>query len=282
MAHWNSRSAVVILGGLAGIALVTNIILNKKLRQHERDDGAESAPPRMIAFGDSVTQYGFDAEKMGWLAQVCNVHLRLHVIMLDRLFKAGAAQPTALVTVFLGINDAVLPGEKQHVPLPEYRANMNAIVNHLRTAYPDAAKRLMVPSQCPSAPFCVQLVLIAPAPVHLGKWEAHRAKQGRPLDRSQEHTLQYARACLALARDMGVPAVDLHTALGSGDQELADKYLHDGLHLSAEGNAVLFTELQRTILAAYPHLDPDTMKMQAPWHGHVDEDSPEESILRDL
>eukprot|EP00611_Tribonema_gayanum_P026223 TRINITY_DN6178_c0_g1_i1.p1 TRINITY_DN6178_c0_g1~~TRINITY_DN6178_c0_g1_i1.p1 ORF type:complete len:281 (-),score=98.44 TRINITY_DN6178_c0_g1_i1:605-1447(-) len=280
MAHWNSRSAVVILGGLAGIALVTNIMLNKKLRQHERDDGAESAPPRLIAFGDSVTQYGFDAEKMGWLAQmqhwyqrrldvVCRgyggYNSRWAVIMLDRLFKAGAAQPTALVTVFLGINDAVLPGEKQHVPLPEYRANMNSIVNHLRTAYPDAA-----------------LVLIAPAPVHLGKWEAHRAKQGRQLDRSQEHTLQYARACLALAHDMGVPAVDLHTALGGGDQELADKYLHDGLHLSAEGNAVLFKELQRTILAAYPHLDPETMKMQAPWHGHVDEDSPEESILRDL
>jgi hypothetical protein len=41
-------------------------------------------------------------------------------------------------------------------------------------------------------------------------------------------------------------------------------------------------ELQRVIVEAYPQLDPERMRMQAPWHGNVDPADPAASILRDL
>jgi flavorubredoxin len=32
-------------------------------------------------------------------------------------------------------------------------------------------------------------------------------------------------------------------------------------------------ELRRVILESYPQLDPEAMRMQAPWHGDVDTDN---------
>jgi hypothetical protein len=42
-----------------------------------------------------------------------------------------------LITLFLGANDAALLSENynQHVPLPEFEANMAALIDHLETAF---------------------------------------------------------------------------------------------------------------------------------------------------
>ena len=223
----------------------------------------------MVAFGDSVTQYAFDGLRQGWLAQLQHLYARRMditargfggynsrwaAVMMKKLFTAQSSSPApALMTIFFGINDAVLPGEKQHVPLPEYRVNLHAIVTHLRSVFPG-----------------VSLVLITPAPVHIEKWSAHRGLQSRDCDRSSAHTLQYAVACKEVASEANLPVVDLHALLGAGDQSLAAVYLHDGLHLSSEGSTLLYAELQRVIASAYPQFDPESMRMQAPWHGDVE------------
>ena len=46
--------------------------------------------------------------------------------------------------------------------------------------------------------------------------------------------MTHTQACLAVARDMGVPAVDLFTLLGGNDADVGARApnLNDGLHLS--------------------------------------------------
>ena len=51
-----------------------------------------------------------------------------------------SAYPPAVVTVFFGANDAALPNRtsgKQHVPVPEYKRNLQTIVDHLLVSQMD-------------------------------------------------------------------------------------------------------------------------------------------------
>ena len=49
--------------------------------------------------------------------------------LLDEIFPEPVPESTsvdniAFITVFFGANDAVAPGEPQHVPLDEYKSNL--------------------------------------------------------------------------------------------------------------------------------------------------------------
>ena len=52
--------------------------------------------------------------------------------ILERSVLSSNYEDVLFCTVFLGANDAALPGERQHVPLDEYQANLGTIVSHLR------------------------------------------------------------------------------------------------------------------------------------------------------
>jgi len=97
-------------------------------------DRQRSAKPYAIAVGDSLTQQGFSGAG-GWLAGLANDYTRRMdwlnrgysgwnsrwvLLILDRVVSRPTAAGASLVTVFLGANDAVLPSERQHVPLDEY------------------------------------------------------------------------------------------------------------------------------------------------------------------
>lgn len=71
----------------------------------------------------------FDAGRQGWLALLAHWwERRLDVInrgfsgyntrwlmpLVEKLFVSGGTAPTKLVTIFLGANDCVLPGNPQH------------------------------------------------------------------------------------------------------------------------------------------------------------------------
>lgn len=88
-----------------------------------------------------------------------------------------------------------------------------------------------------------------------------------------------------MATDLSVPVVNTYSAMGSGDQQLADKYLHDGVHFTADGNRALFSAVQSAIIQEFPELDPDAGAaglMQAPYWGDVNAADPVQSVLRDL
>lgn len=62
-------------------------------------------------------------------------------------------------------------------------------------------------------------------------WGAHCAERGRELDRLDRVTAQYTQACLSLAKDEGVPVLDLRQTLLDATQG-AEGLLLDGLHFS--------------------------------------------------
>ncbi|CAM9827215.1 unnamed protein product, partial [Phaeothamnion confervicola] len=114
-----------------------------------------------------------------------NFKFRWGLLMLQRLLPPAPppphpnTRPVRLVTIFWGANDAVVPEALQYVPIQEYRSNLAAMVDYVRTAHPGAA-----------------VIFITPPPVHIGKWSQHRAKQGRPMDRELARTAEYAEAVI--------------------------------------------------------------------------------------
>lgn len=90
---------------------------------------------------------------------------------------------------------------------------------------------------------------------------------------------------LQVAAEVSVPVVNAFAALGSGDQVLADKYLEDGVHFTAEGNRLLFKVVQEAIIREFPELDPASERAaprQGPHWSEVDPMNPRESVLRGL
>lgn len=87
-----------------------------------------------------------------------------------------------------------------------------------------------------------------------------------------------------MGKEIGAKVVDAYRLMGSGDQTLADGYLHDGIHFTAEGNRKLFEGIKSEVLLSYPELNPELeggeASMQCPHFSEVDPANPRESVLR--
>lgn len=108
--------------------------------------------PVILLFGDSLTQLGFGENGgVGWASLVASAYIRRADVLnrgfsgyntrhsldvLERVLGGTAPQTTEqsvlFGTVFLGANDAALPGEPQHVPIDEYAENLAKIVTTMR------------------------------------------------------------------------------------------------------------------------------------------------------
>nr|XP_023695091.1 isoamyl acetate-hydrolyzing esterase 1 homolog [Paramormyrops kingsleyae] len=123
--------------------------------------------PQVVLFGDSITQFSFQAN--GWgseiankLARKCDVvnrgfsgyNSRWAKIILSRIINNNNV---AAVTVFFGANDCSLQDKnpQQHVPMQEYVENLKDIVKHLSSVEISADK----------------VILITPPPLHEPAWE---------------------------------------------------------------------------------------------------------------
>ena len=56
--------------------------------------------------------------------------------------------------------------------------------------------------------------------------------------------------------------------------------LSDGLHLSAEGNKVLFARLQTVITSDMPQCAPDALALDMPWHDVFQPGTDVQQLLR--
>uniref|UniRef100_A0ABI7VQU5 Isoamyl acetate-hydrolyzing esterase 1 homolog n=1 Tax=Felis catus TaxID=9685 RepID=A0ABI7VQU5_FELCA len=174
--------------------------------------------PRVLLFGDSITQFSF--QQGGWgasladkLVRKCDVlnrgfsgyNTRWAKIILPRLIKKGTGldSPVA-VTIFFGANDSALKDEnpKQHVPLDEYVANLKSMVRYL--------KSVDVPEH--------RIVLISPPPLCEAAWERECLAQGCKLNRLNLVVGEYADACLQVARACGTDVLDLWTLMQKDGQ----------------------------------------------------------------
>lgn len=170
-----------------------------------------------------------------------------------------------LMTVFFGANDAVLPGQPQHVPLDEYIENLKKLLTH------PALK-----------PHGTTFILITPPPICEYITQEEDAKKGKHyIQRLASRTKEYADAAVKVGQELGVPIVNLWQAFmkyaggwkegeplpGSKDcapnKEL-QSLLRDGLHFNPKGYEIMYDEVLQTIRQYYSELDPETLPFMYP------------------
>jgi isoamyl acetate esterase len=224
--------------------------------------------PFFILFGDSITQRGHAVG--GWAARLADTYGRRADIinrgysgyntskalqLLSLVFPKGSTPP-ALVTVFLGANDAALlqlHTSGHHVPVELYAAQLAAIVRGVREAYG---------SQAPP------VLLIAPPPVdEPARVRANNERHGTPLDappeRVNEVTGEYAAACRRVAAELGCPCLCTFSHF-QAQHGWRETHLNDGLHFAPAGDEALHAALLELIARELPHLSPHRIPYDAP------------------
>uniref|UniRef100_A0A8C8DUW7 Isoamyl acetate-hydrolyzing esterase 1 homolog n=1 Tax=Oryzias sinensis TaxID=183150 RepID=A0A8C8DUW7_9TELE len=230
--------------------------------------------PKVFLFGDSITQFSFQAN--GWgaeiankLARKCDVvnrglsgyNSRWARIVLPRLLSSqgSACDSIAAVTVFFGANDCALEDKnpQQHVPLSEYLENLKEISRLLTSAGVSSDK----------------VIFITPPPLHEAAWEKECILKGCPLNRLNSTAGQYAQACVRAAAQCGSDVLDLWSLMQKDGQDYT-VYLSDGLHLSDKGNQFVAQRLWDLLESRVVHLP-----VILPYWGDIDASSPETSLL---
>lgn len=225
--------------------------------------------PQIVLFGDSITDWSFQAN--GWGASLANHYMRKADVLgrgfagynsrwaqylLDKIFPLTSPSPPRLVTIFFGANDASDPSASHavlHVPLPEYNENIRKIVAHVK-------------KQSAST----HIVLITPPPIHektlLAFAEPMFGDTSGVPTRRNELTKLYADELVKVGEATGVRVINLWSTFMEAPN-WGEKYLSDGLHLSAEGNAKFFEELVKVLEEPgfVPTLKPDQMDWDFPW-----------------
>ncbi|KAI9183639.1 isoamyl acetate-hydrolyzing esterase [Blastocladiella emersonii ATCC 22665] len=213
---------------------------------------------QIVLFGDSITQFGYDVAQRGWVAQLASrVQAKRDVVsrgcsgyttatyraVLPAFLAASWPTPAAAasvdaVVVFLGANDAVLPGGVQHVPRDEYRAGLRAILDAVAAHFPHARAKIAV------APPCIDEA--AWAAVYLGRTPADSSEYPR----LNAVLREYAETAMDVAGDAGWVGVDFFGALS--EIKDAPGTFTDGLHLAAPGNDLLYSLVWDALVAKCP------------------------------
>ncbi|KAI3892163.1 hypothetical protein MKX03_037710 [Papaver bracteatum] len=196
--------------------------------------------PKMILFGDSITEDSFGDG--GWGASVAHHFSRsLDVILrgysgyntrwvLKVIEKVCNGESPIAMTVFFGANDASLPDRTsafQHVPLHEYKQNLQSIVSFIKKKWPTTL-----------------ILLITPPPIDEDGRVRHPFgdnPSGLP-ERTNEAAGAYAKACVEVADECGVIGVDLWTKMQQYPN-WEKCCLSDGLHLTPTGNKIVYEEV---------------------------------------
>ncbi|CAI9773780.1 unnamed protein product [Fraxinus pennsylvanica] len=227
--------------------------------------------PQIVLFGDSITEQSFRSG--GWGAALADnysrkadvlvrgyggYNTRWALFLLHHIFPMGSAMPLVAATIFFGANDAALlggTGERQHVPVEEYKENLRRIVQHLKNSSPT-----------------VLVVLITPPPIdEHGRLEYARSLYGDKAtkfpERTNEMTAVYAKQCVELAKELGLPSINLWSKMQE-TEGWQKKFLSDGLHLTADGNAVVHEEVVKVFNEA--GLSAPKMPYDFPHHSAID------------
>ncbi|RYR77491.1 hypothetical protein Ahy_A01g001982 isoform C [Arachis hypogaea] len=231
---------------------------------------------QVVLFGDSITEQSF--RQGGWGAALANAYARKAdvvlrgyggyntkwaLFLLHHIFPPDSGRPPIATTIFFGANDAALSGrtsERQHVSIEDYKQNLRKIVLHLKECSPT-----------------MQIVLITPPPVcEEGRHAYAKSLYGENAmklpERTNEVTGQYASACVETAKEMGVFSVDLWSKMQETDG-WQKKFLSDGLHLTPDGNAIVYQEVIKIFNKA--GLSADNMPLDFPHHSEIDAKNPE-------
>ncbi|KAJ2795161.1 isoamyl acetate-hydrolyzing esterase [Coemansia guatemalensis] len=197
----------------------------------------------LLAFGDSITEYGSKSSTNGFISQLSELYSR-RMDILNRGFAGfntsraleladqvlpktsasprsgasdsqsasmgwpyrgytfpGVAKTPELCFIFFGANDACYAPCEHHVPLATFYKNLRTLVSLLRS--PDSEH------YSPNT----RILFITPPPVGDRMWEDHTRHTGWVPDRRNNVTKVYADAVIDVAKELGLPYVDLWTAI---------------------------------------------------------------------
>ncbi|XP_024636213.1 GDSL esterase/lipase At5g62930 [Medicago truncatula] len=237
----------------------------------------------IVLFGDSLTEQSFRVN--GWGASLANTYsrkadilvrgyggynTRWALFLLHHLFPLESTKPPLATAIFFGANDSALSGrtsERQHVPIQEYKHNLQKMVLRLKSCSPT-----------------MLIVLITPPPVCEEGRRAYAislyGNNARELsERTNEVTGQYANTCVEMAKEMGVAYINLWSKMQE-TEGWQKKFLWDGLHLTPDGNAVVFQEVIKVFNEA--GLSADKMPYDFPHHSKIDDKNPGSSFQQNV
>mmetsp|Transcript_35865 Transcript_35865/g.39648 ORF Transcript_35865/g.39648 Transcript_35865/m.39648 type:complete len:267 (+) Transcript_35865:40-840(+) len=227
--------------------------------------------PIILLFGDSITEQGFGYGEVaggaiGWASLLSKDYCR-RADVLNRGYSGYNTRhalqilPTTtndndllFATVFFGANDAARSGELQHIPITEYGQNLRRIVHHFRNQQKETdeednnnnnqKKESSLLSTTSSFP---PVILFTPPPVDGIAWS----------DRGNEIAKEYGNVVKEVGKELNCSVLDVFTLLeGNESVQTYGKYLRDGLHLSEDGNILLYQGLMKLLQKDYPHLLP--------------------------
>lgn len=161
------------------------------------------------------------------------------------------------MTLLLGSNDSVLESKNngQYVSLDRYKSNLIEIIETIQTLSP-----------------WTKIILITPPPVVEKEWEIVNQKNRRDpsfkSDRKVENTKKYHHVCLDVGNQKGVFVVNTWSLfLGPSETYTAqtlEQYLSDGLHLSKQGNQLLYQAIMDVIRLEMNELYYENLEMVVP------------------
>ncbi|XP_078382154.1 isoamyl acetate-hydrolyzing esterase 1 homolog [Oculina patagonica] len=214
--------------------------------------------PRLILFGDSLTQESFS--EGGWGAAIADHYQRkcdvlnrgfsgyttaFNKLILPKILQCDNSPKGSIVAavVLLGSNDSVLEDvDPRGITVEQYIVNLT-----------DILKQFMNDGIAAN-----QLVLLTPPAISEVIATKKFAENGWTMSLSDERVKCFAGRCADLGKSFGVDVVDLYTLFRQ--QPNWESFLSDGLHLSKEGNRFVASQvisILETKLAQLPEIFPD-------------------------
>jgi len=203
--------------------------------------------PKIILFGDSITQHSFDPKEGMWgalladrLQRICDVvtrgfsgyNSRFCRQILPKVFSTENVSDISAFVILVGTNDCSgnVSLENPTVPLVEYQENLRAMIVYLEEIGISKEK----------------IILMTPPPYCHEKYAAFCEKIGRVLnERDMSVIAQYAAGCVDVAKSLDVEVVNLFQEMQK-DKDW-DRLLIDGVHLARDGSELVFELLWPSI-----------------------------------
>ncbi|CAG8621607.1 12233_t:CDS:2 [Ambispora leptoticha] len=253
-------------------------------------------PDQIVLFGDSLTQRSFDANNNGWGALLLNAYVRkldvfnrgysgyntkcAKYILPQLLPTSSSLSPKIrLLIIFLGANDCAIPPSFQHVPLQEYKQNLEWLVDLVK----NPESKYYSPE--------TRVLLVTPPPLDNDAWEKFCREQERTrFPRDVTFTKSYVDACKEVALRIGVPCADVWSGIMNrlGERKIDENgnmkelkltdFLCDGLHLGGLGNETIFNVVLDSIRKNWPELDPEKLPLILPDFLSLDMENLEECL----
>lgn len=176
--------------------------------------------PLVVCLGDSITHRGYP-QVLGKLLDVRVVNAGINGNTsrqgLARLQRDVLSLRPDAVVVFFGANDSRLDSPKTQVDLPEYKSNLEKIIDRCQKAGAKVLLGTMPPIV--SEPY----------------YTRHPKKDYDVVGGLQKRIEQYRETALKVGQQKNVPVVDLNELLKKEPKWVSD----DGVHPTPEGNEIL-------------------------------------------